>query len=351
MFHLLTHSVVVLMLAACGSDPSYMNDHLAATGMSFVEVADPAEGAFTVAMPKGWKTAVGLLRPQGQLRSCGFALSPDGEACVFFGDPRMPSFYLPAPQYGMYAGMSLGSPMFQVIDYVPADRFFVDYVRRQYGHLPGFRVLGQAPNAWHQAQIDTLAARLGMQVRSSATSVAFTFIEDGKPVQAQVNGATYQVYQGWMADVYGFITSGDTSSLGSLATGVFASVKTQPQWQQQENARHQQMAEQSNLAHQQRMQQMQQNFNAHQERMKNLSAANDAYNEAWRQRQLSQDRQHDQFIDYIRGEETVTNGNQTAKVESGYNHYYVNPTDQTYIATDSPYQPDMSVYELWRRKY
>lgn len=360
MRHLFLISLTFL-LAACGT--SSMNP-FASGKVTLIEMKEPREGAFSIKMPKDWNTMLGLERPYDQTRSCGFAKSPDGNHCVFFGDARMPMYYLPSPQYGMRAGMKMGNPLSVVRDFVPADQYFEEYARHQFGDLPGFRLTGTAPNPAHQELIEASARKFGMEAHITTASVSFEFQENGKIVVGRVNGATYQVMQVWVADVNGFMTTGDPQPIEEMLAEMTASMKVTPEWQEQENARHrqkmaameaqtrqiQEQTRQNTIAHNQRMQQMQNNFNAHQNRMADLQSSYDAHNQAWAESQGMQDRSHERFIDYIREEETVTNGSQTGKVQSGYNNYYVNPNTGEYIGTNSYENPDGSVYQLWRKK-
>ena len=336
--------IFTLVFTACGgSDPSTL---------SLTEVNDPVEGAFTVQLPEGWRHELGLTRPGGQIRPCIFAQSPDRETTLFWGDAKLPTFMLPNRQYGMRTGMNLGNNMMQVQPFMPAEAFFRDYVQKNYGQLPGFRLNSAQAHPAFQRWLEREAAKYGFsQAQITSVKVNFEFEDEGQMVQAQINGTTFGLEQVWMADVAGFICTGDTSGVEKLLLKVMASKVTNQQWQQQENARNQERARQSAAAHQQRMASRQAAFNAHQRMMQDRYAAADAQHQSWMSNQAAQDRQHSQFIDMIRDEETVTNGYQTGKVEAGYNQYYVNPNTGEYVGTNAYQNPAVSVYELWKRKY
>lgn len=352
--------VSALFLSACGSDTNSSSMSFSSVfsgGPSLIKVTEPREGAFTVMLPEGWESQVALLRPHEQTRSVGFTKSPDGSSCIFFGDANLPMFYLPSPAYGMSVGMNTGSPLLQIKPFVPADRFFTDYVQRQYGRFPGFRITGNSPDPRYQARLEELARKLNMNPQFTTTSITFEFTENGKPVQAQINGTTFLLQQVWVADLFGYITSGDPQSMDELSRTIANSFETVESWQEQERIRGQEkiarmdaMTRQSSIDHQNRMANMQSNFNAHQRRMQTMQETNDIYNQTWSNNQASQDRQHERFIDGIRGEETVTNGSYYGKVESGYNEYYVNPNTGDYIGTNNYENPDVSVYELWTKR-
>lgn len=352
---------LILLLPACGSDDNtYVMDEdyeVDSGDVDYVRVSDPREGAFTIEMPRGWRTQVSMERPHGMVRSCGVSISPDGNTRIFFGDPTIPIFMNPTPEYGMYEGMNTGNPLSQIRAYQEAPRFFSDYVQRTYGRLPGFRLLGSEENPYHRKLIEKQARKLGMTPHISTVKMNFSFIENGATYQGQINGATLAIQGVWMADVFGFLTNADPKEAEEIINEVSATFETNPEWQKQEDLRNQQQMAQQNAAHQQRMQQNQRNFEAHQNRMQQRYQAADAQNQAWRDQQAANDRSHERFIDNIRGEETVISGSggygggYTGKVEAGYNNYYVNPNTGEYIGTNSYDNPDPSLYEHWKRKY
>lgn len=332
------------------SETSFMQTSNNASG-GLVRMTDPKEGAFSIMMPQGWKSQVSLERPHGQIRTCGVATSPDGATRIFFGDPNLPSFLSPNPQFGMFEGMQTGNPLQQVRRFMQAEQFFPGYVKQYYGQLPGFRLTGTQSNPDLQQHLEKKAREYGLQPYITTTTVSFEFSENGQTIKAAIHGATLGMQEVWLADVNGYMTSGDPQKADQLIREVVVSHQTNPQWQQRENMRNQQKMRQSQIAHQQRMQANQQRFQAHQNMMQQRYNAADAQHQNWMQNQAIQDQQHDQFIDYIRDQETVTNGTQTGKVDAGYNNYYVDPNTGNYIGTNSYENPDVSVYEHWRRKY
>jgi hypothetical protein len=107
----------------------------------FEAIVDPNEAAFTVNMPKGWKSKVSLERVYSQTRNCGVSNSPDGKTRLFFGDPSFTIFNLPAPEYGMYEGAQTGNPLSQVKHFVPADQFFREYADMAFGNNKQFKIV------------------------------------------------------------------------------------------------------------------------------------------------------------------------------------------------------------------
>lgn len=103
-----------------------------------------------------------------------------------------------------------------------------------------------------------------------------------------------------------------------------------------------QAAQQSQLAHQRRMEQQRNSFNAHQERMRGISAAQDASHASFMNRTFGTGSSgsvnsydgHQSFLNTIRGEETVThpNGN-SYQIEAGAKEYWMD-SDGNYIKSD-----------------
>ncbi len=321
-----------------------------ATSDGFVKMTDPKEGAFSILMPQGWNSQIALERPEGQVRICGASTSPDGSSRIFFGDPNMPTFMVPNPQMGMNAGMQTGSRMLVILPYMPADQFAADYAKRCYGQLPGFTITQVAPNQQYQAEVAAKFREVGLNPRMSAAFATFEFTYEGKQIRGRINSMTAQFEGTWVVEVNGFTTSGDPAATEKILNTVIESHQTNPQWQQQENMRNQQQMAQSNANHQQRMNNLKQNFNSHQNMMQQRYSAADAQHQNWQNNQAAQDQQHSQYMDYVRGQENVTNGTQSGKVDAGYNNYYVDPNTGQYIGTDSYTNPDPGTYEQWEKK-
>jgi hypothetical protein len=103
-------------------------------------------------------------------------------------------------------------------------------------------------------------------------------------------------------------------------------------------------AGQSWAAHNQRMAQNQANFEASQRAFVNRStAAHDALMSNWRERNAASDQAHERFVDTITERTKVVDptSGQLYKVDSGYNHYWMNP-DGKYLSTDKQdYNPNL----------
>ncbi|MEZ5172162.1 MAG: hypothetical protein R2850_01280 [Bacteroidia bacterium] len=333
--------------------------------IEFVNVTEPNEQAFSVNVPKGWKADVAMLRRGGGVKNVGSVTSPDGKINLFFGDPNLPSFGLPNPQMGMYEGMNTGNPMFQVRQFVPADQFFKEYTSRRFGNNQAFRILNIVPNNENKQRFEAEFAKQGAQANISTADVIFEYQTQGQSYQGKVSGVCMSMNSIWVAVLSGYTSAGGSSE-SAMADKCLAelnnSFKTNQQWQQREN---QQMAMQSQQRHQQNMQMMQSSFNAHQNRMRANQSSFDSYmnsqrdlsntydqaNQSWMNNQQSMDRSHENFVDYIRDEQRIGNGENYTKVQSGYDNYYVNQNEGTYIGTNSQFDVAPDGYEQWNPEY
>ena len=105
-----------------------------------------------------------------------------------------------------------------------------------------------------------------------------------------------------------------------------------------------QKAGQSWAAHNQRMAQNQANFEASQRAFVNRStAAHDSLMNNWREQNAASDKRQEQFVDTITERTKVVDpsSGQLYKVESGYNHYWMN-ADGKYLSSDKQdYDPNL----------
>lgn len=116
-----------------------------------------------------------------------------------------------------------------------------------------------------------------------------------------------------------------------------ANARYNPQYIQAYNQSEAQKAGQSWAAHQQRMATNQANFEASQRAIvSSNNAVNDAIMGSWRERNASQDRSQNQYINSITEQNTMIDPStgQTYQVDSGANNYWMN-RDGEYISTDN----------------
>lgn len=316
---------------------------------NFVRMTDPKENAFSVMMPKGWQAQVSLERPQEDaVRPCGMAMSPDGASRIFFGDPSLPTFLTPNSQVAAIAQMS---KMYAVSNLMTAEQFARDYIQRVYGQQSRPQISQVRPDQELLQIMRSRVAASGFNPQIDVAVATFTFNYQGTQVKGELNTIVASMQDFWVADVAGFTsTANNVSNLSGMLRTVVRSYETNPQWQQQQQQKAQQTAANSQAAHQQRMQNMQNNFNAHQQRMKSNQQAFDAHNQSWNQQQQINDQSHQNFTNYIKDENTITNGGYESQVQSGYNYYWVDQTSGQYIGTNTADNPDPSKYQLWKKK-
>jgi hypothetical protein len=117
--------------------------------LSYVQWADPLEGAFSIEIPQGWQASGGMRRlAPVDTRASSEIRSPDGQILITTGDPQVPPFVLPAPTQAM-AGLREGSwysspygVKMMIRRYVPGVQFAAEYARNKYGQLcPGMKVV------------------------------------------------------------------------------------------------------------------------------------------------------------------------------------------------------------------
>jgi hypothetical protein len=324
-------------------------------GIEMVTMTDPNENAFTVPLPKGWQNQAYSLRIQGIHRTVVTTQSPEGGAFLWMGDPNLPGFTEPTPD--MYPGHPFANlnPMMQVLAYVPAEPFFHHYLQQRHSHAPGFRITDSAPCPAMEQQIQADAQKQGMNVWITTVSISYDFTDQGRPMRARLHGTTFSIGAVWVAEVMGIVTTADRdpTEYDGLLFFIRQSSKTNPEWRQQQDRRHQQQMQQNAWQHQNTMQQMQQNHQnnlswiqnsaqQHQIRMDGIHAQGEAQRANWQASQASQnavsygDESHQRFTNYIKDEETVVSpSGETSQVETGQERYYKHRSNDTYVGTDS----------------
>lgn len=327
----------------------------------WVLVTDPVEGAFSVQMPRGWQNQASSVRPHGQYRSVISSRNPGGDTILFMGGSDLPSFVEPSAPTAFLAG---GNPLSLVHTYLPADQFLPRFVQQRYGQAPGFRITGAGPNPVLEHLTRETAQKKGIQARISAARVTFEYQEYGATVRGVIHGTTLGMGDIWVPDISGILTTGDPAPYGSILFEMVRSYQTNPQWrQQQDNAHAQAMTgiqqeSQSRMAamqagHEARMNAIHQagavNTQIHQGRMAQSEAAHQSFMQNLRSTpttassggyadatEVYSDASHRRALNYIRDEETVVDSSgQTYRVETGYERYYLNLRDNTYIGADS----------------
>jgi uncharacterized cupin superfamily protein len=312
-----------------------------------VNDTEPSENAYTVKVPEGWKNTLALTQVYEMKRALVTAVKPGDGTFLFLGDPTLPGFAEPTPQMNASTPLANSNPGLKFRSYTPAKTFFTEYLTNKFGKLGGFRIVGTAPNPrLEQAALDE-AHKRGMTPKVTACMIAFDYRDNGKLIRSLINGLTLKIGTIWVADLNGVSTTDDPTQYNDLLLQMAKSFKTDPDWQAQQmrisQERHEAIMAQiaNNTAamtrrHEANMAWIRNSSAAHQARMDALHAQGDAQMATWKSQQAQNDASHEQFLNYIKGEETVVNsGGSSFQVQTGQNQYFRNKNDNTFVGTDS----------------
>lgn len=311
-----------------------------------VTVTEPEEQAFTVKLPDGWKKQVALVQVYDQKRPIVTATKPDGNTFLFLGDPQMPGFSEPNPQFDS-SPLANTHPLLKPAPFTPAKEFFTAYLKKKFGKLPDFRIVGAAPNPRLESIARESMKKYGLTGKITAVLIAFDYRDNGKLIRSLINGLTFKNGAVWVADLNGVSTMGDPTQYNDLLLQVAESFKSNPKWQAKQRELSQQRHEatmamiRANTAamtrrHEANMAAIQSSAARHQQRMAALHAAGDARMNAWKEQQAQSDVSQERFLNYIKGENTVVNSSgSTFQVEAGQDRYFKNKSENTFIGTDS----------------
>jgi hypothetical protein len=348
----------LILTAGCGDDNDEKDDvatrqavcgeESAPKEPGLVTVTEPAEQAYTLKMPEGWKNQAALVQVYDQKRALITAVAPGGDTFLFLGDPQMPAFSVPTPGFDSDNPVAKSFPLLKTASYTPAKEFFTDYLQKKFGKLPEFRIVGTAPNPRLEKLTRAAAERQGVNNADISTVlIAFDYRDNGKLIRSMVNGLTLRMGTVWIADVNGVSTTDDPAKYNDLLLQMAESLKSNPEWQARQRALSQQRHEatmamiQSNTEamtrrHQANMAAIQASAARHQQRMASLQAAGDARLNAWKEQQAQNDASHQGFLNYIKGENTVANSSgATFQVEAGQDRYFRNKSTNAFVGTDS----------------
>ncbi|RYG63251.1 hypothetical protein EON80_21615 [bacterium] len=306
----------------------------AITNMPLVKVTDPKENSFSISMPKGWRNQAFLARTYELYRPVSTSLSPDGSTVMFVGDPRLPSFTLPDPQFDELRAMVPMNPLSEVSERIPAREYFDGYVREKFGQLPGFRITGITPDPAQERRITADGRKVGREYDPEAVRVAFTYRDNNKPMRAIVNGNTAQFQNIWIVGVSGVTTTGDPLLYNDLLLRVVNSHRTNQQWMQQQQQLHEQRMAILRQDYANQMASFNASNQAHQVRMNAIQDAGNANMKSWYEKQAAGDVAHRNFLNYITDEKTVVSGGKAFQVDNSHQKYFINKQNNTYIGTD-----------------
>lgn len=309
---------------------------------------DPVEGAFTIGMPKGWQNRAYSARVFDIHSAVITTVSPDGSVLVYSGDPSLPQYWTPAHATPVHHDMTRFNPRMKIEAFVPATKYFPDYVQKKFGKLTDFKLISTEADPVAEAKMREAFAAAGMGAsKPTAANVSFSYTDNGKPMRALVVGSTTDSGPFWIPTVSGIATTGEPKDYVDMLNAMGRSYVTDPSWQAEQTRKHQaQMAQidefgrQMTAQHQRNMAAIQASAQRHQQRMAAIQASNDASMKAFNDRMASSDAQHRAFLNYINDEHTVSAGGKSFQVDNSYQRYFVNKQNGTYVGGDVTMDPD-----------
>ena len=321
-----------------------------------VPVRDPVEDAFTLGMPKGWRNQAYSARVASIHSTVVTSVSPDGSVAIFSGDPSVPQYWSPAAATPITYQMAQNNPRVKIEPFVRATDYFPGYVQRKFGRLPDFKLLATEPDPEAEDKLRAKFASVGAAMEPTVANVSFSYSDGAKRMRGLIIGSTADSGAFWIVTVSGISTTGAPKDYVPMLDAMGRSYKMNPQWQAEQNRKHQQQMaqieqfgrdmtaqhnrnmaaiQQSAQRHQQRMQAIQSQGDANMKAFNDRMAAGDANMKAFNDRMAAGDTQQRNFLNYINEENTVVDSSgKTFQVDSSYQRYFINKNDGTYVGGD-----------------
>src|ERR1044072_1643414 len=308
----------------------------------FVTVHDPVENAYQLDMPKGWLNRAYMARAYDVYTAVDTAVSPDGTVLTFNGDPSLPQYWNPDQATPIHYDMAKVHPKMKIEYYQPAEEYFPAYVQRKFGKLPDFQLVSQGIDQESTDKLNQKFRDAGVNMQGSMARVKFTYTDNGRKMNSLIMGGTCDSGAFWIVTVCGISTTGEPEAYIPMLEAMEETRKMNPDWQMQQQQKHQaqmnQIAEfgrQMTAQHNRNMAWIQQSAQLHQQRMQAIWASNDASVQAFNDRMAAGDVQQQRFLNYINDENTVVTSSGTSmQVDNSYQRYYVNKNNNTYVGGD-----------------
>jgi hypothetical protein len=195
-----------------------------AAAVQWVTVRDAREQAFSIQVPKGWKTCGGLFRYSGiDTRMIVDMTSPDGLTNLRIGDATIPPYRVPGPYQPRGAGVAA---------YVAGDAFAAKYGLARFASLcQGVQVTKSdpVPPKYHPAQ-QAFSRTTGGEAFISCT-------KNGAPMNGYVYAETMLMGPGgpgssWLVVALGSLMApaAEATAAGSLLAHAGATLTMNPAW-------------------------------------------------------------------------------------------------------------------------
>lgn len=318
----------------------------AAPRVSYARFSDPAEQAFTLEVPEGWRSQGGTSRRASvDLVHALETVSPDGRILIRFNDPSIPAFALPSPTLN-FSGFPEGSwysPGYGVRNmvrrYVPGRAFITGYLRQNAGAgLERFEIVEEKDRPDVVDAFNRIYSGLqayGVQFTQHAGEAAFRFERGGEPFVGYGLAVTQVVYMpsmnggNWNVALLLLYTSPESEA--DFVQGVFSHMFQSIQWNPQWIASQQQLTRDVSRIVSQTGQEI-------------SNIISDAY---WT-RQGVLDETSRRFSNAILGTTDVADPEtgRTWKVEAGHNYYWAKPGGDAVVGTETYTRPDIDFTPL-----
>ena len=341
-------------------DPAVKNLSQSAAGagatLTFVNWTDPREGAFAVAVPRGWQVIGGTYRLSPTDVRYGLTMaSPDGQIRVMNGDANIGAFIQPSQMLAMaglreggYYGLGDGTRM-EIRHFMPGPQFVRAYaqafIARQ---CAGFQV--QSNNArqdlattFTQSAMNEGLGRLDM----TAGDVSFTCNMNNIQVRGNYVAATTLLGQGqgsmWAVyRLYGYLAApGREQEAEQAVTSALSTWEFNPQWEAQQRGIANSAVQQDNM----RSQQIQ--SRARQAIAEDQRKTSDTIMKGWEKRQKVYDEISRRQENAILGTLDVVDPQTGMQYKvSNFGDYHYMSNDGYIYSTNSPDTPPPNLREM-----
>jgi hypothetical protein len=307
-------------------------------GTQFQRWTDPTESAFSLEVPADWRVSGGIKRGgMSGHTSEWVAQSPDGQLTIRGGDNNIPHSYIELNQTMADLGYSEGQMYtggMMISRFMPAVQFATNYVQMTTGrNCSNLQWLAQRDRPDFVQQL----GQQGMLIQGNqytAGEVTFTCQAGGQPFVGYLFVETTAapdmgVAVMWnLKTLYGFMAPADRArQADTLLQRMLASINVNPQWVAAQRGMEARMAE---------------------DNRRYFEFSSNLQKQTQDERWASWDRISEQRGDVLRGHTRVVapESGQAYKVESGSSYYWLDPTREVIVGTNTPYSPSWDFTEM-----
>lgn len=208
------------------------------SSLAFERIQDSKENAFSVEVPRGWRSEAGLYRLGAtDTRSEVNTQSPDGSVFAFSGDRNLGKFMVLTPQliqFGAREGgaYNTGTSSFTYMRYLPGAQFAQSYVQRRFA---GLKVATSRDLPDLARQMSAERYKLGNPNGGRLDCGEVEFEWQGKVgrvlVTTEISGGAMGNYFWGVAYLQGYLAEpGRAGQAGQVATRLLESGRVNPQW-------------------------------------------------------------------------------------------------------------------------